>query len=126
MVIFMAGLTTIPQSFYDAAKADGASRWQTLWRITIPLLRPTFVFSLVTGVIGSLQVFGPIYIMSSTGDSPPGGPNNSTMVVSVYQWLVAFREVDLGYGSAMGMILFLIILGLTLLQLRFFQTRWEY
>ena len=126
MVIFMAGLTTIPHSFYDAAKVDGANRWQAFWHVTLPLLRPTFIFSLVTGVIGSLQVFGPIYIMSSSGDSPPGGPGNSTMVVAVYQWLVAFRELDLGYGSAMGLILFLIILVLTLLQLRFLQTRWEY
>ncbi len=120
MVIFMAGLTTIPPSFYDAAKVDGANRRQTFWHITLPLLRPTFVFSLVIGVIGSLQVFGPVYIMSG------GGPNNATMVVAMYQWLIAFRELDLGYGSAMGMILFLIILALTLFQLRFLQARWEY
>ncbi|MCS7220833.1 MAG: sugar ABC transporter permease [Anaerolineae bacterium] len=127
MVIFMAGLTTIPQSFYDAAKVDGANRWQTFWHITIPLLQPTFVFVLVTGVIGALQVFGPIYVMSAAaGDALPGGPNNSTMVVAVYQWLMAFRELELGYGSAMGLILFLIILALTLLQLRILQTRWEY
>lgn len=126
MVIFMAGLTTIPQSFYDAARVDGANRRQILWHITLPLLRPTFVFSLVTGIISSLQVFGHIFVMTSGGDSLPGGPNNSTMVVAVYQWLVAFRELELGYGSAMGLILFLIILALTLLQLRFLQTRWEY
>jgi multiple sugar transport system permease protein len=126
MVIFMAGLTTIPQSYYDAAKVDGANRWHTFWRVTIPLLQSTFVFVLVTGIIGSLQVFGPIYVMSSTGDSLPGGPNNATMVVAVYQWLIAFRELELGYGSAMGLILFLIILALTLLQLRVLQTRWEY
>ena len=126
MVVFMAGLTTIPQTFYDAAKVDGANRWQIFHHLTIPLLRPTFIFALVTGVIGSLQVFGPIYVMSSGGDSVPGGPNNSTMVVAVYQWLVAFRELDLGYGSAMGLILFIIILILTLLQLRFLRTQWEY
>lgn len=127
MVIFMAGLTTIPQSFYDAARVDGANRWQTFWHVTIPLLQPTFVFVLVTGVIGALQVFGPIYVMSAAaGDALPGGPNNSTMVVAVYQWLMAFRELELGYGSAMGLILFLIILALTLLQLRILQTRWEY
>ena len=126
MVLFMAGLSTIPPTFYDAAKVDGANRWHTFWRITIPLLQPTFVFVLVTGVIGSLQVFGPIYVMSSGGDSLPGGPNNATMVVAVYQWLMAFRELELGYGSAMGLILFIIILVLTLLQLRVLQTRWEY
>jgi multiple sugar transport system permease protein len=126
LVIFMAGLTAIPQDYYDAAKVDGANRWQLFWQITIPLLRSTFVFVLVTGVISSLQVFGPIFVMSSEGASLPGGPNNSTMVVSVYQWLTAFRELELGYGSAMGLILFLIILILTVLQLRVFRTRWEY
>ncbi|HET9221277.1 MAG TPA: sugar ABC transporter permease [Roseiflexaceae bacterium] len=126
MVIFMAGLTAIPQLYYDAAKVDGASRWQAFWHITIPLLRPTFVFVLVTRVIFSLQDFGTIFVMSSAGASLPGGPNNSTMVVAVYQWLMAFRELELGYGSAMGLILFVIILILTLLQFRFLQTRWEY
>jgi multiple sugar transport system permease protein len=126
MVIFLAGLTTIPHDYYDAAKVDGANRWQLFRNVTIPLLRPTFVFVLVTGIIFSLQVFGPIFVMSSAGDSLPGGPNNSTILVSVYQWLMAFRELELGYGSAMGMILFGIILILTLLQLRFLQTRWEY
>jgi ABC-type sugar transport system permease subunit len=126
MVIFMAGLTAIPQDYYDAAKVDGANPWQLFRHITLPLLRSTFVFILVTGVISSLQVFGPIFVMSSQGDSMPGGPNNSTMVVSVYQWLTAFRELELGYGSAMGFILFIIVLLLTVLQLRFLQTRWEY
>jgi ABC-type sugar transport system permease subunit len=82
------------------------------------------VFVLVTGVIGALQVFGPIYVMSTGG--LPGGPANSTMVVSVYQWLMAFRELELGYGSAMGIVLFLIILALTLFQVRFLRRRWEY
>jgi ABC-type sugar transport system permease subunit len=127
MVIFIAGLSSIDPSFYDAAKVDGANRWQTFWRITLPLLQPTMVFVLVTGVISTLQVFGPIYVMSSTGgDVLPGGPANSTMVVSLYQWLVAFRELELGYGSAMGVVIFLIILILTLAQVRFLRARWEY
>ena len=127
MVLFMAGLSSIDHTYYDAAKVDGANRWQTFWRITLPLLQPTLVFVLVTGVIGTLQVFGPVYIMSSAaGDALPGGPANSTMVVSVYQWLVAFRELELGYGSAMGVILFIIMLIMTLVQVRFLRTRWEY
>lgn len=65
--------------------------------------------------------------MSSTdGSALPGGPANSTMVVSVYQWLMVFRGLELGYGSAMGVVLFVIILILTLAQVRFFRTRWEY
>ncbi len=127
MVLFLAGLTSIDATYYDAARVDGANRWQMFWRITLPLLQPTMVFVLVTGVIGTLQVFGPVFIMSSAaGDALPGGPANSTMVVSVYQWLVAFRELELGYGSAMGVVLFMIILVLTLAQVRFLRTRWEY
>jgi len=127
MVLFLAGLTAIDATYYDAAKVDGASKWQAFWRITLPLLQPTMVFVVVTGVIGALQVFGPIYMMSSAaGDALPGGPANSTMVVSVYQWLVAFRELELGYGSAMGVVLFIIILLLTLAQVRFLRMRWEY
>ncbi|MCE7987009.1 MAG: sugar ABC transporter permease [Caldilinea sp. CFX5] len=126
MVLFIAGLSSIDPSFYDAAKVDGANRWQRFWRITLPLLEPTLVFVFVTGVIGALQVFGPIYVMSAGGDGLPGGPANATMVVSVYQWLMAFRELELGYGSAMGVILFVLILLLTLAQMRFLRTRWEY
>ena len=127
MVWFLAGLTTIDSSYYDAARVDGANTWQTFRYVTFPLLRPTFVFVTVIGAINAFQVFGPIYIMTSTGissgDSPPGGPSNTTMVVVLYQWLVAFRELDLGYGAAMGIILLLLILALTALQLRLLRTR---
>jgi multiple sugar transport system permease protein len=125
MVLFIAGLSSIDPSFYDAARVDGANRWQSFWRITLPLLEPTLVFVFVTGVIGALQVFGPIYVMSS-GDGLPGGPANATMVIAVYQWLIAFRELELGYGSAMGVVLFVLILLLTLAQTSFLRTRWEY
>lgn len=126
MVLFIAGLSSIDPSFYDAAKVDGANRWQSFWRITLPLLEPTLVFVFITGVIGALQIFGPIYVMSAGGDGLPGGPANATMVVSVYQWLMAFRELELGYGSAMGVVLFAIILLLTLAQTRLLRHRWEY
>jgi multiple sugar transport system permease protein len=126
MVIFLAGITSIDRVYYDAAKVDGASGWQSFRKITLPLLQPAMVFVLITGVIGALQVFGPIYVMSAGGDGLPGGPANATMVVSVYQWLMAFRELELGYGSAMGIVLFVIILTLTLFQVRFLRRRWEY
>jgi ABC-type sugar transport system permease subunit len=94
------------------------------------MLQPTFAFVIITGAINAFQIFGPIYVMTSTGlsagDSPPGGPANSTMVVVLYQWLTAFRELNLGYGAAMGIILLLLILALTLLQFRFFRVKWDY
>lgn len=127
MVLFMAGLTSIDKSYYEAARVDGANRWQLFWGITLPLLQPTLIFVFVTGLISTLQVFGPIFVMSgAAANSPPGGPNNSTMVVSVYQWQVAFNELNLGYGAAMGIVLFLIILVVTIFQARFLRNRWDY
>jgi multiple sugar transport system permease protein len=127
VVIFMAGLSAIPTTFYEAARVDGATRWQTFWKITLPLLQPTMMFVIITGIISSLQVYGPIYVMTvASGADKPGGPLNSTIAVAVYQWQVAFGELKLGYGSAMGIVLFLIILGITLVQSRFLRRRWEY
>jgi len=127
MVLFMAGLSGISRSFYEAAKVDGANRWQVFRYITLPLLQPTVVFVTITGIIGSLQVFGPVYIMSSLSiNDLPGGPLNSTYVISVYQYQVAFKQLELGYGSAMGIVLFIIVLVVTLFQSRFLRRRWEY
>lgn len=127
VVLFMAGLNGIDRTYYEAARVDGASGGQLFRGITLPLLRPTLVFVILTGVIETLQVFGPVFILSSVGaNSPPGGPSNSTNVVAVYQWAVAFGQLNLGYGMAMGMVLFLIILGATLSQARFLRQSWEY
>jgi len=127
MVLFMAGLNGIDRTYYEAARVDGANRRQIFLGITIPLLRPTMVFVVITGVIETLQVFGPVFILSSVGEnSPPGGPSNSTNVVAIYQWAVAFGQLNLGYGMAIGMVLFLIILVITLTQSRFLRQAWEY
>lgn len=127
IVIFMAGLSSIPNVFYEAARVDGANRWQLFWHITLPQLQPTIVFVVITGIINALQIYGPIYVMTvASGADQPGGPLNSTIVVAVYQWQVAFKELRLGYGSAMGIVLFLIILVITLLQSRFLRRRWDY
>jgi len=89
MVLFIAGLTLIDASFYDAAKVDEANRWQTFWRITLPLLRPTMVFVVVTGVISTLQVFGPVYVMSGGGRLArrPGQCDDGGVGVSVVDGL---------------------------------------
>jgi ABC-type sugar transport system permease subunit len=130
MVIFLAGLTTIDSVYYDAARVDGANSWQVFWKVTLPLLRQTMLFVTVTTVINGLQIFAPVYIMTaaiiSGGESAPGGPMNRTLMVVVYQWLIAFKELELGYGAAMGMILLVIILIATLIQLRWLRARWEY
>jgi multiple sugar transport system permease protein len=128
MVLFMAGLSSINRVYYDAAKVDGAGPLHLFRHITIPLLRPTFVFVLITGMIDAMKLFGPVLVMTTpeayTG--VPGGPKNATMVLSLYQWIVAFREGQLGYGAAMGVVLFLIMLVFTLVQLRTMRVQWEY
>ena len=124
IVLFMAGLSGIDQVFYDAAQVDGATAWQRFRFITLPLLRPTMVFIIITGTISALQVFGPIYVMTGqTGADAPGGPLSSTLTASVYQWQVFFTERNLGKGAAIGNVLFLFVLMLTLFQLQFLRTR---
>lgn len=120
MVIFMAGLTAIPESFYEAAVVDGASRRQQFFRITIPLLQPTLLFVAVVTLIRSLQVFTEVYVMTE------GGPQNATRVAVQYMREVAFLNLDLGYGAALAFILFIIISIVTLIQMRLLRVRWEY
>jgi len=115
VVIFLAGLRAIPESYYEAAKIDGASRWQTLWRITIPLLRPTTIFLVVVGSIGFLRIFDQVFNMTPEGD---GGPLNATKPIVLYIYQQAFRSFQMGYASALTVVLFLVMLVITMIQLR--------
>jgi multiple sugar transport system permease protein len=128
MVLFVAGLTSIDSTYYDAAKVDGADSLRSFWHITLPLLRPTLALVSITSTIDAMKIFGPVLVMTTpeayTG--APGGPANSTMVLSLYQWIVAFREGQLGYGAAMGIVLFVIMFTLTLIQLRSARVQWQY
>lgn len=119
VVIFLAGLKAIPRSYYEAAAIDGAKAWRTLWEITLPLLRPTFVFLVVVSSIGFLRIFDHVYNMTN-GD---GGPLDSTkpLVLNIYQ--TAFGRFEMGYASAQTVVLFVILMGLTLLQLRVLRAR---
>jgi multiple sugar transport system permease protein len=125
MVIFLAGLQGIPREMHEAAKIDGANRWQSFWAITVPLLNPTIVFITVTAVIGSLQVFTPAVIMT-TRQGEAGGPINSTRVMVYHIYATAFRYNRLGYGAALAFVLFALILIVTLVQLRLTQRDIEY
>lgn len=127
MVVFLAGLQTIPREMYDAAAIDGAGRWQTLWHITLPLLNPTLVLATVVAVIDRIQVFTPIYVMTTGGANfLPGGPLQSTRTLVLEIYFTAFRKLDLGYAAAEAVILFLLLLGLTIVQLRLLERRFEY
>jgi multiple sugar transport system permease protein len=120
VVIFLAGLESIPTDYLEAASLDGASPWQKFRDIVIPLLNPTIVFLVVTGVISNLQVFTQIRQMSSAGT---GGPLNSTISVVLYVYQQAFQSLPskMGYASAMTVVLFVIILLITIFQLKVLQ-----
>jgi multiple sugar transport system permease protein len=120
MVLFLAGLTSIPSVYYEAAKIDGAGTWQLFRRITIPLLQPTMIFVLATGVIGGMQVFAPMYVMTQ------GGPANMTKPFVYHLYEKAFTLYRFGYASSLAFILFVIIMFFVFLQFRVMKTRWEY
>ncbi|MCA9907376.1 MAG: sugar ABC transporter permease [Anaerolineae bacterium] len=119
MVIWLAGLQAIPKELYEAAAIDGANRWQTFWRLTLPLLAPTSFFLAVTGVIGSFQVFTPVYVLTR------GGPLDSTNTAVYHIYRRAFQEFDFGYASAQSWVLFAVIFIATLIQLIYVRRRRE-
>jgi multiple sugar transport system permease protein len=124
IVIFLAGLHAIPDVYYEAARLDGAGRWALFRHITLPLLNPTVVFLAVTSAISSLQVFTQIQNMSAQGT---GGPLNSTLSLVLYVYQKAFGGAyQMGYASAMTVVLFALILVVTLVQLRLLTRRYEY
>jgi multiple sugar transport system permease protein len=116
MVIFIAGLQDIPREYYEAARIDGANRWQMFFRITLPLLKPTSLFVIVISLIASFQVFDQVWVMTK------GGPARATEVTAVYIYQQAFQYLHLGYGSAVAFVLFVVILSCSLIQFRLLRT----
>ena len=119
MVIMLAGLQSIPEELYDAAKVDGAGPLAMFRHVTLPLLSPTIFFLIVVGIIGSLQVFLAGYMLTE------GGPVRSTLFYVLYLYHTAFVERRFGYASVLAWMLFLIIMGLTLVQF-WLARRWVY
>ncbi len=112
MVIFLAALQGIPTHLFEAATVDGASRWDTLVKIVIPLLSPTIFFVLVTNTINVLQVFPEPYIMTL------GGPANSTLTIVYYLYQKGFQRFQMGYGAALAWLVFALIFIVTQIQFR--------
>lgn len=110
--IFLAGLQGIDNTYYEAARIDGASAFASFRRITLPLLKPTIIFVVVMSVILSFQVFALVYVMTS------GGPAGSTSVLVFYLYQQAFTYFRMGYASAVGYVLFVIIFVITVLQFK--------
>lgn len=112
MVVFLAGLQAIPPSRYEAAELDGANAWQQFWYITLPGLRPTLIFAIVTTVIFTLRSFEQVYVITG------GGPLNSTNLLVYYIYQEAFGQFDFGYAAAAATVLLAVTLVLVYLQLR--------
>ncbi len=112
MIIFIAGLQTIPTQLYEAARIDGAGAWREFRYITLPLLGPTFLFVALMTMIGYFQVFAEPYVMTQ------GGPANRTLTVVLLMYEEGFRWWNMGYASAMAFVLFALILAGTALQLK--------
>jgi multiple sugar transport system permease protein len=128
MVIFLAGLQTIPRDIVEAARIDGATGWQVFSRITLPLLNPTVVFVAVMMVINALRVFTIPYVMSAGGFTygVPGGPLDSTRVFVIHIYDLGFRRFQLGYASANAFALLILIMAATLFQMKVLERPFEY
>jgi len=113
VIIFLAGLQSVPPSLYDAAKIDGAGRWKTFWNVTWPMISPTTFFVLIMSTISSFQVFAQVYMMTG------GGPQESTTVIIFYLYQLAYVEHKMGKASALAFILFLIIFAITYFQKKY-------
>ncbi|MCW5698574.1 MAG: sugar ABC transporter permease [Rhodospirillales bacterium] len=117
MIIFLAGLQSIPDSLYEAARVDGANRWHQFRYVTLPMLAPTFLFVGIITMIGYFQLFAEPYVMTQ------GGPSNATLSVVLFMYEEGFRWWNLGNAAAIAFVLFVIILAVTLLQLRLQRER---
>ena len=112
MVIYLAGLQSFPPALYEAATIDGASTWQQFRRVTLPMLRAIVVVNLTISLMGAFNVFDLVYVMTR------GGPNNATSVVVLDAYQQAFEFYKLGYGAAISILLMLIVIVLSLVQIR--------
>ncbi len=119
MVIYLAGLQSIPEHLYEAAALDGAGPLRKFWHITVPMMSPVIFFNMIVGIISSLQAFVLILVMTN------GGPANSTLVYGLYLYRTAFQYFEMGYASAMAWVLFIIIMLITAVQFRL-ASRWVY
>jgi multiple sugar transport system permease protein/sn-glycerol 3-phosphate transport system permease protein len=120
MLFFLAGLQNIPRTLREASALDGASAVAHFFTITLPLLRPTMLFVLITNVIGSFQAFDTIFVMTE------GGPGDSTEVATYLIYDEAFRKFDFGYASTISVLLFAVVLVATITQFAYFERRTTY
>ena len=120
MLVFLAGLQSIPSELYDAAAIDGATHWRRFWHIDLPLIRGQIKVLVVLTIIGGLQDFSAPFVMTN------GGPLDATLVPGLYLYRQAFQSNKYGYASAMALILFVIMMAFSVLNMRFVNSKVEY
>jgi len=120
MIIYLAGLQGIPTALYEAAEIDGANTWQQFWTVTLPGLSPVIFFQLIIGIVFSFQIFTQVYVMTDG----LGGPADSTLVMVLYIYQKAFKYYQMGYASALSLVLFAVIMVATWVQFRY--AKWVY
>ncbi|MDD5495887.1 MAG: sugar ABC transporter permease [Candidatus Omnitrophica bacterium] len=125
MLLFLAGLQTIPTTVYEAAEIDGANIWDKFRYITLPLLKPTMVFVVIMGFILSFQVFERIYIMTES-EFGIGGVLDCALTVVAYLYDMGFRKFQMGYASALGYVVFAVVFIITIINIKFLKTKVEY
>lgn len=121
MLTMLAGLQNVPTELYEAATVDGAGWWRRLFNITIPMISPIIFYNLVLGLIGTFQYFAQAYLISNGR----GDPNGATMFYALYLYKTAFAFLDMGYGSTLAWVLFLVVLILTIFLFKT-SRRWVY
>jgi len=119
MLVFLAGLQSLPKNPFEAAQIDGASKWQTFWHITVPLLTPLLVIAAIVATIVSLNVFDQVYVLTA------GGPGTSTQPLGITTFNIAMRQFELGYASSFSFIMLIFAVGLSLAYSRVLHKREE-
>lgn len=120
IVLLSAAMASIPEYYFESAKLEGASSWKIFSKITVPLLKPTILYALIMGIIANFQTFSNIYVMTQ------GGPEFSTITVAYLIYTTAFRDYNLGLASAMSMVMFVILVGLGVLQFKWLGSNVQY
>ncbi|HEY8541274.1 MAG TPA: sugar ABC transporter permease [Pseudothermotoga sp.] len=120
IVLLSAAMASIPEYYFEAAKIEGANSWNIFSKITVPLLKPTILYALVMGTIANFQTFSNIYVMTQ------GGPEFSTITVAYLVYTTAFRDYNLGLASAMSMVMFVILVGLGIIQFKWLGSNVQY
>jgi multiple sugar transport system permease protein len=125
MIIYLAGLQNIPEALYEAASIDGAGTLRRFWNITLPMISPTILFVLTLSIIGSFQIFTPVFLLGAQHATAAAGPMDSLLFWVVYIYNQGFFYFQMGYASALAWLLFIVLVLLTIIQFRL-ADRWVY